>query len=177
MFSLPNFRKTQLTLFITSVLLLSACANESDPHALFDHGDYDKAYAAFLQRADIGDLDAYNFLGIMHYLGLGRRHDMDVAFQWFEKAAVKGYPSAQFNLGAMYENGESVSRDVTKAYMWFYAAKEQGHEKAALRMQLMLNDHKLFPNQATAAVEAAKPYIIDRVETATKKEKISVYSR
>ena len=139
--------------------LLIGCGQSSDPYQAFDKGDYETAYAGFYTLAKEEDLAALNYLGVMHYLGYGRKRDVQAARQWFEIAANKGFAGAQFNLGNMYANGEGVQQDFTKAYMWFYVANEFGHEQAKKRMSLLLMDHKLFPNQAMHARELAENFI------------------
>ena len=149
--------KTLLLLFCLNLLV--GCELSNDPYLAFDKGDYQTAYAGFYKLAEEGDLAALNYLGVMHYLGYGRKRDVHAARKWFEIAANKGFAGAQFNLGNIYVNGEGVQQDFTKAYMWFYVAKEYGHDQAEKRMNLLLMDHKLFPNQAMHASELAENFI------------------
>lgn len=139
--------------------LLLGCEQSSDPYQSFDKGDYEAAYAGFYKLAKEDDLAALNYLGVMHYLGFGRKRDVQAARQWFEIAANKGFPGAQFNLGNIYANGEGVQQDFTKAYMWLYVANEYGHKQAEKRMSLLLRERKLFPNQAMHAKELAEDFI------------------
>lgn len=139
--------------------LLLGCEQSSDPYQSFDKGDYETAYDGFYKLAKEDDLAALNYLGVMHYLGFGRKRDVQAARQWFEMAANKGFAGAQFNLGNIYANGEGVQLDFTQAYMWFYVAHEQGHKQAKKRMGLLLTERKLFPNQAMHAKELAEDFI------------------
>jgi len=139
--------------------LLLGCEQSSDPYQSFDKGDYETAYAGFYKLAKEDDLAALNYLGVMHYLGFGRKRDVQAARQWFEIAADKGFPGAQFNLGNIYVNGEGVQQDFIQAYMWFYIANEYGHKQAKKRMGLLLTERKLLPNQAMHARGLAEKFI------------------
>lgn len=143
-------------LLVALLIMLSACTESDDPKNLFDQGKYKEAAILWLPLAKMGDPVAQNYIGITHYLGLGKDRNHKVAMQWFEKSAVSGYADAEYNLGVMYENGESVKKDYVTAYKWFYLAKENGNSHAKIRMQAMAEEHKLFPNQMKRAVELAK---------------------
>jgi TPR repeat protein len=139
--------------------LITACGESGDPKALFDKGEYTKAYKQWQPLANNGDLTAQNYIGIHHYLGLGIQRNHKIAKEWFEKAAVNGFADAQYNLAVMYENGEFVKQDYVTAYMWFYLANQNGNTNAPKRMQALAEEHKLFPNQMNRALELAKEYL------------------
>ncbi len=145
-------------LLVVLLIMLFACTESDDPKYLFDQGKYKEASKLWLPLAKQGDPVAQNYIGIIHYLGLGRDRNHKEAMQWFEKSAVSGYADAEYNLGVMYENGESVKKDYVIAYKWFYLAKENGNTHAEKRMQAMAEEHKLFPNQMKHAVEQAKEH-------------------
>jgi uncharacterized protein len=140
------------------VILLFACTETNDPKAFFEKGQYKKAYALWQPLANRGDFVAQNYIGIHHYLGLGTNKNYKLAKEWFEKAAIQGFADAQYNLGVMYENGEFVKVDYIVAATWFYLALESGNDHAKRRMQGLLDEHKLFPNQYNHAKELAKQY-------------------
>ncbi len=156
-----------LTIFVG---LLVACSPSNDPYQAFDKGDYETAYSGFYTLAKNEDLSALNYLGVMNYLGLGRKRDVKAARMWFEKAANHGFAGAQYNLGNIYENGEGVPQDFMRAYMWFYIAREQGHEKAEDRMRQLLSRRKIFPNQASHATDLALKFIAETAESTPKAE-------
>lgn len=148
-----------LSLLLISISLLTACTSSDDPKALFDNGEYKKAYQQWHLLAEKNDLNAQNYIGIHHYLGLGVKRDLKFAKQWFEKAATGGFADAQYNLGAMYENGEFVKQDYLTAYMWFYVANQNGNKHSMRRMLALAEGRKLFPNQINRAVELAKDHL------------------
>ena len=151
-----------MQLFSIIVLLLflcSACSQSSDPSYHFDKGQYKKALILWSPLANSGDLIAQNYLGIQYYLGLGVERNLELAKKWYEKAASKGFADAQYNLGVMYMNGELVGQDILTASMWFYAASENGNKNAKKRIEGLLNDDKLFPNQYNHAKTLAEKYL------------------
>lgn len=145
-----------LALLILLLFLISGCGDNDDPKVLFEQGKYEKAYDLWMPLANDGDAEAQNYIGIHHYLGLGKNRDYRLAKQWFEKAATNGFADAQYNLGVMYENGQYVKQDYVIAYMWFYLANHNGNHNAEKRMKSMGDDHKLFPNQMNHAIELSK---------------------
>ena len=59
----------------------------------------------------------------------------------------------------MYENGEHVEQDLISASMWFYVATKNGNVNAKKRIQRLLNDDKVFPNQFNHAKDLAQKYL------------------
>jgi TPR repeat protein len=139
-------------------LTLSACGESHDPKALFDQGQYERSLPLWYEIAEQGDALAQNYLGIQYYLGLGTKRNYRQAKEWFEKSAKQGFVDGQYNLGVMYENGEYVEQNYTTAAMWYSLAIDLGNEHARKRMQAILDEHKLFPNQYNRAKELAKQY-------------------
>jgi TPR repeat protein len=154
-----NHALVKTLLLLSFVSLLVGCEKSNDPYQAFGKGDYETAYAGFYKLSKEEDMAAINYLGVMNYLGYGRKRDVKAARKWFELAANKGFAGAQFNLGNIYANGEGVPQDFTQAYMWFHIAKDSGHEHAEKRMSVLLADHKLFASQAMHAVELADDFI------------------
>lgn len=153
------------------IVFIVACGQEDDPYQAFDKGDYKTAYAGFYKLAKQENMAAVNYLGVMNYLGLGRKRDVLAARKWFEQAAENGFAGAQFNLGNIYENGEGVPQDFVTAYKWFYIAREFGHERAEDRMRQLLSRRKIFPNQAGHATDLALKFIATSEANALKIEK------
>jgi TPR repeat protein len=149
-------------LFVYSAfLILISCAEEIDPRIAFEKGDYTSAFPIWKLRAENGDLEAQNFLGIHYLLALGVRRDFLLARKWYEKAAIAGHPDAQRNLGMMYESGHGTPRDFENAYIWLYAAYRQGHPRAAASLESMVS--KLSPNNKIVLRRKAREYIMEDV--------------
>lgn len=151
--------KLPVAICVLLLLLLGGCAKTTDPKVYFERGNYAEAYQLWLERAEQGDAEAKNYIGILYYMGLGTPRDYSMAKHWFEQAANAGVADAQYNLGSMYENGEFFDVDYMKAYMWLFAAHKNGNAHAANRMWGITGDHKLFGNQVARAEKLAEPYI------------------
>ena len=149
----------QLLLVAVLLFLSSACSQSSNPKHYFDKGQYKKAFSLWMPLAKSGDSVSQNYLGIQYYLGLGIERNLELAKKWYEAAASQGFADAQYNLGLMYMNGEFVEQDFLTASMWFYAASENGNNNAKKRIDALLNDDKLFPNQYSHAKILAEEYL------------------
>lgn len=146
-----------------SFLLLFSCAKEVDPKIAFEKGNYASAFPIWKIRAEQGNLEAQNFLGIHYFLGLGVKKDFTLAKKWYEKAAIKGHPDAQRNLGLLYESGHGSPRDFENAFIWFYAAHRQGHPRAGASLEALVGMNKLTPNNQIVLKRKARKYIINEV--------------
>jgi TPR repeat protein len=67
--------------------------------------------------------------GLNYFRGIGVKKDYNLAFDFFNKAALNGHSDSQAKLGFMYEQGFSVERDTHEAFKWFKRAadKNNGH--------------------------------------------------
>ena len=149
--------------FVCLLLLSGGCGSEKTAQQAFETGDYDAAYKLFRPRAEAGDLEAQNYLGVHYYLGLGVRRDWQQALQWYDKAARQGEPRAQLNYGLMFQNGYGTAPDIGAAFMWYYASYRQGNRAAKRYMDTLAVDNLLSPNQIDYAKVRAKPYITNPV--------------
>ena len=80
---------------------------------------------ALTTKAEQGDAEAQNSLGVMYENGNGVVQDDVEAVCWYRLAAAQGYASAQNNLGFMYDHGLGVEQDYVEAKRWFRLADEQ----------------------------------------------------
>tara|TARA_B100001250_G_scaffold342835_1_gene311269 strand:+ start:32 stop:502 length:471 start_codon:yes stop_codon:yes gene_type:complete len=149
----------QLLLVAVLLFLSSACSQSSNPKHYFDKGQYKKAFSLWMPLAKSGDSVSQNYLGIQYYLGLGVERNLELAKKWYEKSATQGFADAQYNIGTMYMNGEFVEQNFITASMWFYAASKNGNKNAKERINGLLNDDQLFPNQYNHAKILAEKYL------------------
>lgn len=155
-----------LFVLLACVTLVSwGCGDRKTAQEAFDAGDYITAYKLFKPRAEAGDVEAQNYLGVHYYLGLGVKRDLRKAFQWYEKAALQGDPEAQFNYGLMFYNAYGTEHNITTAFKWFYASYRQGNPNAERYMNSLADDNLLSPNQIDYAKLQAKQYIANPVVT------------
>ena len=69
-------------------------------------GDYDAAVRLWRPLADRGDADAQYNLGHAYKLGRGVPQNLNLAEQWYERAARQGHEDAAANLGLiLFQNG------------------------------------------------------------------------
>lgn len=80
------------------------------------------------ESARRNDIYGYNNLGLVYARGLGGvAKDVQVARDWFEKAAAGGHPNAPGNLGRMYARGEIGGMpDFARAVEWYDIGLERG---------------------------------------------------
>ena len=157
--------KSSFLLFICLALLTAGCGTEKTARQAFEAGDYVTAYNLFRPRAEAGDSEAQNYLGVHYYLGLGVKRDWRQALQWYDKAAKQGDSRAQLNYGLMHHNAYGTDMDIGAAFMWYYASYRQGNATAELYMNSLAADNLLSPNQIDYAKLQAKKYITNSVVT------------
>jgi TPR repeat protein len=154
-----KFFKPATSIFILTTLV--SCTGHDDPKLAFEKGKYEIAYELWLPRAQDGDLEAQNYLGIQYALGLGVSKNYKEAVKWYEHAARAGYPDAQRNYGDMFQFGRGVPQDYYQAFIWYFAASQQGHETAKRLIESLTGNNKLTPNQQMHAKLEANKYIQD----------------
>lgn len=144
---------------VTLVVVLAACGDSGDPVELFRAGEFARAFAVFSERADGGDLEAVNYLGIHYYLGAGVGRDFERAASYFEQAALAGNADAQRNIAIMYMRGLGVKHDNHRAYGWFFQAYRGGNRNA--REYLRVLSDNVTPNAGGKAREWAAQQVRD----------------
>ena len=141
--------------------LLISCSRGDDPVAAFQSGEYENALELWIPRAQKGDVEAQNYLGIQYTLGLGVTKNYKEAVKWYEQAAKAGLPDAQRNFGDMFHYGRGVPQDYYQAFIWYFAASQQGHETAKRALENLTASNKLTPNQQMHAKLDANSFITD----------------
>jgi TPR repeat protein len=91
-------------------------------------------FAKLESRAEAGDRDAQNNLGLCFQHGYGTQQDYAQAMVWFRRAADGGLAMAQFNVGGLYFEGNGVEKDLAAAIDWYTRAAEQREELALLQL-------------------------------------------
>ena len=102
-------------------------------------------------RAERGDVEAQNLLGINYEFGIGVPQDYAEARKWYLKAAERGDADAQNNLGLLYYNGEGVAQDYVEARKWWLKAAEQGHATAQSIISLLYSNGSGVPQDYVTA--------------------------
>ncbi|MDG1805933.1 T9SS type A sorting domain-containing protein [Flavicella sp.] len=99
--------------------------------------DYKKLYDTLLPCADMGIVEAQNYIAMFHLNGLGVPKNNELAFRYFEEAAKNSFAVAQYNLGRMYKYGLGCEINFVKAIEWFDKATSNGHSRAAFALGYM----------------------------------------
>ncbi len=136
--------KSFLLIAITiTALLLPGMANLPDAAAAFDDPNIKSLHESvnsMRDKAEKGDPEAQNGLGMINLYGFGGAQDLVAAKAWFEKAANQGYPEAIVQLGSLYENGTGVEKDVVKAAASYRKAAALNYPQARFRLGLLYID-------------------------------------
>ena len=69
-------------------------------------------------------------IGVRYSEGRGVPMDLELAAQWFERAASHGLAPAQYRVGSLYEKGQGVKKDLNKARTFYLQAADKGNAKA-----------------------------------------------
>lgn len=89
-----------------------------------------KAFEEIKDKAESGDAEAQNQLGVCYHNGTGVVKDYAKAMKWVRKAAEQNNAWAQFNVGYFYACGKGVAKDTVEAVKWYHKSAEQGNDEA-----------------------------------------------
>ena len=81
-------------LAIMMCIATPAFAEIEEGRDLMEQGRFEEARAAFWPAARSGNADAEELIGVMYALGLGVEQDVERAFEWYLRSAMKGHPGA-----------------------------------------------------------------------------------
>jgi len=96
----------------------------------FEDGDIEDCRV----KAEQGDADLQNNLGMMYAKGLGVLQDYKEAVKWYRKSAEQGNSEAEYNLGVTYAEGLGVLQDYKEAAKWYRKSAEQGYSSAQFNL-------------------------------------------
>lgn len=131
------------------LILASSCAtpNPSPPQPLIGAS----AANEVLKRAQAGDPNAQNELGLLYSEGQGLPHNYLEAKDWFKKAADQGHSGAQVNLGTLYSLGRGAPYSDHMALFWFQKAAEQRNALAFAKLGMMYERGRTVPQNLIEA--------------------------
>jgi uncharacterized protein len=100
----------------------------------YERGDYKAAVARWRPAAERGNADAQFNLGQAYKLGRGVPVDLQMAEQWYRKAALQGHEQAEANYAlALFENGKRA-----EAVPWLERAVTRGDARVQYVYGVML---------------------------------------
>ena len=136
------------------------CEIRGGEYVASDRANYQTALKVWRSQAELGDVDAQNYVGEIYLKGLGTDPDYTLAAQWFGKAAAQGSRRARINLGYLYEQGLGVTKDLPKALNLYRDASG------------INGDQLVFASTVTAEVNQAKAETAQaRTELASERQK------
>lgn len=109
------------------------------------------AVSDLLNRAQGGEPDAQNQLGILYSEGQGLPQNYQEAKYWFKKAADQGHAGAQVNLGTLYSLGQGAPFSDPMALFWFQKAAEQRNALAFAKLGMMYERGRSVPQNLVEA--------------------------
>ncbi len=115
---------------------------------LYASGDYDAAYKAYLELAEMGYRNCQVFLGSLFYSGTGVGKDSEKARYWLEKAADDDV-IAQFLLGKLAAD----EQDYISAFEWYEKANERGYAPASYKMAIYIEKGRVTESNKLLALE------------------------
>ena len=72
----------------------------------------------YREKAYLGDTKAMNNLGVCYERGTGVKVSLELAFEWYMKAAELDDVYGCFNVGECYYHGKGVEQDQVLAFEW-----------------------------------------------------------
>lgn len=133
--SLSISRLLPLIGLLTLCIFLSSCLSPPQPPSQpLPNGP---AVSELLTRAQGGEAEAQNQLGIHYSEGQGLPQNYQEAKYWFKKAADQGHAGAQVNLGTLYSLGQGAPFSDPMALFWFQKAADQRNALAFAKLGMM----------------------------------------
>lgn len=120
--------------------------------ALYQNGQHEQAFQAFLEAAEKGNAFAMNNVSVCYAKGTGVAADSVKAFQWMQRAAENGSVSSCRTLSDKYFEGAGTDKDLQQALYWIGRAMQLDPDNAEyknrhnyIRSQLRLEDIQKTP--------------------------------
>jgi len=135
--------------FFWALFFASSCTapNPSPPQPLIGG----QAVNEVLKRAQIGDPNAQNKLGLLYSEGQDLPQNYFEAKDWFKKAADQGHADAQVNLGTLYSLGRGAPYSDHMALFWFQKAADQRNALAFAKLGMMYERGRAVPQNLIEA--------------------------
>jgi TPR repeat protein len=120
--------------------------------ALLKAGQYDEALELNLQAAEVGYIGAFHNIGNHYKQGSGVERDIDLALDWFLKAAELGHPEDAYNAGVIYSGGtDTIAPDYELARLWLERSATQDYPSAFDKLGTLYQKGLGVPEDAVKA--------------------------
>ena len=107
----------------------------------------------YREKAYAGDTKAMNNLGVCYERGTGVKVNLEMAFDWYMKAAQLDDVYGCFNVGECYYHGKGVEPDPVLAFEWYMKAADKGDMQSQVNVAnayylgngIEMDHHKAYP--------------------------------
>ena len=96
--------------------------------------DYIKALPYIRTSAELGYAPAQNTLGAYYAEGYGVPQNVNIAIEWYLKAAKQNDDTSQYNLAHLYYEGKLVEQNYSEAFKWYRKAAELGDAESQCKV-------------------------------------------
>ena len=96
----------------------------------------------YREKAYEGDTKAMNNLGVCYERGIGVKVNLEMAFEWYMKAAELGDVYGCFNVGECYYHGKGVEQNAELAFEWYMKAADKGDMQSQSNLDYRNTFHK-----------------------------------
>lgn len=104
---------------------------------LQEMGEHEKAFALYMQLAEIGHTPSASCVGMAYQKGLGVKKNYKSAAVWYKKAIEGGSAAAACNLGMLYGSNLGVAFDYRTAERLLLAAESSGYKRASAMLAML----------------------------------------
>lgn len=134
---------------------ISSLLGVNDNHSLNNEENaFSPEYDLLFEKAQHGDLAAMCELGRWYYNGShGLTKNLQLAFNYFMKAADGNYANAQCNVAWCYEVGDGVEQDMAKAYEWYKVSALNNCSMAQYSLGWMYSNGVYVPKNISKAID------------------------
>ena len=146
-------------MLLISIFLVSFNEAYSDDDLGYKHylnGEYDKALKIWSKEVHQGKKEAAYNLGLLYFFGKGVKKDLQLAYEYCEKAAFMGSSRAQNNLAFMLTEGLGTSKNYVASYAWALIAIENGYNSQKIKENASMHLTPAMRHDANELVKKLK---------------------
>lgn len=130
-----------------------------------DKGETERAFALYVELAEIGHTASACNVGMCYQKGLGVKKDYKQAALWYERAIAGGSAAAACNLGMLYAANMGVRFNYSTAMRLLQAAESSGYKRASAMIAMLKGRRRTHMVRKTYA-KACALYYKGKVEEA-----------
>jgi TPR repeat protein len=116
----------------------------------FEARKFSVAIDSFLEAADEGEVEAYQWLGYMYKQGYGFPKNNQRAVEFYTKGALAGVAKSQAVLSILTANGTGIVQNEIDGYAWALLASEGGEHTAKAYLEPLERSIKILAQERAA---------------------------